>query len=147
MKPKTTNRGVLYQPTDAQRKSVHAMSAYGIPQNDIARVIGITKNTLEKHFRDELDTAETEANAKVAQTLYQMATSGMNVAATIFWLKTRARWRETTHHAHSENINLNGVPTEDIERELAEIRGRADFVARASAVGEDVPDKSDGLLH
>jgi hypothetical protein len=36
----------------------------------------------------------TEANAQVAQSLYQQATSGKKTAATIFWLKTRAGWRE-----------------------------------------------------
>jgi hypothetical protein len=45
-------------------------------------------------FRDELDKAAIEANAKVAQTCYQMAISGQHPAATFFWLKTRAGWRE-----------------------------------------------------
>ncbi|MEO3475934.1 hypothetical protein AAFN86_29080, partial [Roseomonas sp. CAU 1739] len=36
----------------------------------------------------------TEANAKVAQSLFQMATQGKNVAAAIFWMKARAGWRE-----------------------------------------------------
>ena len=35
-----------------------------------------------------------EANYKVAQTLYQMATSGECPAATIFWAKTRNHLRE-----------------------------------------------------
>ena len=31
---------------------------------------------------------------KVAQSLFQMATQGKNVAAAIFWMKARAGWRE-----------------------------------------------------
>jgi hypothetical protein len=50
--------------------------------------------SLRKHFRKELDRGAIEATAKVGQTLYQMATSGKHPAATIFWLKTRAGWRE-----------------------------------------------------
>ena len=42
----------------------------------------------------ELDRAATEANAQVAQSLYQQATSGKKTGATIFWLKVRAGWRE-----------------------------------------------------
>ena len=42
-----------------------------------------------------LDRAAAEANAQVAQSLYQQAISGKNTAATIFWLKTRAGWRES----------------------------------------------------
>jgi hypothetical protein len=37
---------------------------------------------------------ETKANAQVAGFLFNAARSG-NVTAQIFWLKTRARWRET----------------------------------------------------
>jgi hypothetical protein len=63
--------------------------------------------TLRKWFRDELDTATIEANARVAQTLYQQATTPGNIAATIFWLKARAGWREK----HSVEVTgKDGVP-------------------------------------
>ena len=70
------------------------MAAYGIPEFDIARVVGVDPKTLRKHYRDELDLGETKANAQVAGYLYNAAKSG-NVTAQIFWLKTRAKWRET----------------------------------------------------
>lgn len=79
--------------TEAQRKQVRAMAAYGIPHEEIAKVVGCTRPTLRKYFRDELDTASAQANARVAEMLYQQAMKG-NVTAQIFWLKTRARWRE-----------------------------------------------------
>ena len=40
-------------------------------------------------------TAQTRANARVAQTAHEMAVSGKFPAMTIFYLKTRLRWRET----------------------------------------------------
>ena len=83
-----------FKPTDEQRKTVRAMAAYGVPQDDICLVIGISKPTLHKAFRHELDTAMAEANAKVAQTLFNLATKHNNVSAAIFWLKARAKWRE-----------------------------------------------------
>lgn len=70
------------------------MAAYGIPEIDIARVVGIDPKTLRKHYREELDMGETKANAQVAGYLFNAAKSG-NVTAQIFWLKTRAKWRET----------------------------------------------------
>ena len=80
------------------------MAAYGIPEIDIARVVGIDPKTLRKHYRDELDLGETKANAQVAGFLFNSARSG-NVTAQIFWLKTRARWRETpTELRHSGSI-------------------------------------------
>jgi hypothetical protein len=83
-----------HKPDPLQRRQVEAMAAYGIPEFDIARVVGVDPKTLRKHYRDELDLGETKANAQVAGYLYNAAKSG-NVTAQIFWLKTRAKWRET----------------------------------------------------
>ena len=69
------------------------MAAYGIPEPDVARVVGIDPKTLRKYYRDELDLGATKANAQVAGFLFNAAKNG-NVTAQIFWLKTRARWRE-----------------------------------------------------
>jgi hypothetical protein len=81
-------------PTDEQRRVVLAMAGYGVPHDDIALVVRCSPPTLRKWFRHELDVATIEANARVAQTLYQQATKPGNIAASIFWLKARAGWRE-----------------------------------------------------
>ena len=84
-----------FNPTDKQRNLVKSMSAIGIPHQDIARKIGIrSPKTLRKHFRDELDLGMTEANYRVGETLFKMATSGECPSATIFWVKTRLGLRE-----------------------------------------------------
>ena len=84
----------LFDPTDEQRRTARAMAAFGVPQKGIARHFEIDGKTLRKHFRRELDTGMVEANVKVAQSLFTMATKGNNVAAAIFWMKARAGWRE-----------------------------------------------------
>jgi hypothetical protein len=83
-----------HKPDPSQRRQVEALAAYGIPETDIARVVGIDPKTLRKRYREELDLGETKANAQVAGFLFTAAKNG-NVTAQIFWLKTRARWRET----------------------------------------------------
>ena len=89
-----------HKPDPAQRRQVEAMAAYGIPETDIARVVNIDPKTLRKHYRDELDLGSTKANAQVAGFLFNSARNG-NVTAQIFWLKTRARWREVpSEHLH-----------------------------------------------
>lgn len=87
-------QGVLYQPTDEQRRTVRAMAGYGMPQIDIATFLDIDAKTLRKHFTRELEMGSIEATTKVAQSLFRMATEGKNVAAAIFWMKARAGWRE-----------------------------------------------------
>ena len=83
-----------FTPTAEQRRTVLAMAGFGVPHDHVALVVGCSPPTLRKWFRNELDVATIEANARVAQTLYQQATKPGNVAATIFWLKARAGWRE-----------------------------------------------------
>ena len=78
---------------DALREKVRHLAGLGTPQDDIARIVGCAPKTLRKHFRDELDRGAAEANATVAGSLF-LAAKGGNITAIIFWLKTRARWRE-----------------------------------------------------
>jgi hypothetical protein len=90
-----------HQPDPGLRRQVEAMAAYGIPEDDIARVVTIDPKTLRKHYRDELDMGATKANAQVAGFLFNSARNG-NVTAQIFWLKTRAGWKETpSEHRHT----------------------------------------------
>jgi hypothetical protein len=87
-----------HQPDPVTRRQIEAMAAYGIPEADIATVIEIDPKTLRRHYRRELDTGHIKANTKVAENLYRKATGDgrESVVAAIFWLKTRARWKETT---------------------------------------------------
>ena len=49
------------------------MAGYGVPETDIARVLGIDPKTLRRHYREELDTGHVLANAKVAESLFRKA--------------------------------------------------------------------------
>jgi hypothetical protein len=73
------------------------MAGYGIPEADIATVLEIDPKTLRKHYRSELDKGHIKATANVAENLYRKATGDgrESVIAAIFWLKTRAGWKET----------------------------------------------------
>ena len=106
-----------HKPDQGLRRQVEAMAAYGIPEPDIARVMHIDPKTLRKHYRDELDLGESKANAQVAGFLFNAAKNG-NVTAQIFWLKTRARWRETPMELrHSGSIarkDLSEVTDEEL---------------------------------
>jgi hypothetical protein len=109
-------QGVVFRPTDEQRRTVRAMSGFGIPQEDIGTLLEIDVKTLRKHFRRELDRGSIEATAKVAQTLFGMATSGQNVAAAIFWMKARAGWRE------KHELVVSTRPVQELsDEELTEI--------------------------
>ena len=78
---------------NAMREKVRYLAGVGVPQDDIAKIIGCAPKTLRKRFRAELHRGAAEAYATMASYLFAAAKGG-NIAAIIFWLKTRARWHE-----------------------------------------------------
>ena len=104
----------MFQPSQEQRKVVEMAAALGIPHEDIRLVVlqanghPITAKTLAKHFVAELATGLTKATVKVGGALFNNAVVHNNVAAQIFWLKTRARWKE------SMDVNVTHVLTPEV---------------------------------
>ena len=99
-----------FEPTDAERKQVEALSGYGLPIEQIAVLIreGIDTDTLRKHFAIELQSGKAKANAQVGKTLFQKVMAGDTTAA-IWWSKTQMRWAETQKH---ELTGADGAPLE-----------------------------------
>jgi len=83
-----------HQPTDENRTKIKAWAAVGVRHEDIAAKLGISADTLVKYYRQELDDGRIDANAQIGKSLYEQAKAG-NTTAMIFWLKTRAGWKET----------------------------------------------------
>ena len=75
------------------------MAGYGVPEADIAGMIGIDPKTLRKHYRDELDRAVPKLILAAVGKLYNVMTKSKNernsLIASMFVLKTRGRWSET----------------------------------------------------
>jgi hypothetical protein len=91
------------------RIKVYTLSTVGTRHEDIASVLNISHDTLVKYYKEELDKGRIEANASVAETLFKQAKEG-NTTAMIFWLKSRAKWKESTQHEISGNPD--GSPVE-----------------------------------
>ena len=138
-----------HQPTDQSRATVESMTAYGMPQDEICRVLGVSGPTLRKHYREEIETASAKANSRVGQFLYSLA-SGMAIAkgatfgdcrtAAIFWAKTRMRWVETDRHEHTGKDG-GPIQTEDVTSDASNFARRmASLAARSDADGADEAD-------
>jgi len=85
-----------FAPTPAQRRIIKTMAALGVSQDLIAKRVGLSEGTLAAHFEQDLRTALPEMRAMVGASLFAKAKAG-NIAAIIFWLKTRAGWSETVY--------------------------------------------------
>src|SRR5271156_2057160 len=84
---------------EAVHDKVRHLAGVGVRQDDIAKIIGCAPKTLRKQCRDDLDRGVAEANATVSGYLFAAAKAG-NVTAQIFWLKSRAHWREKVAPDH-----------------------------------------------
>ena len=124
-----------FVPTDRERQQVERMVGFGLTQEQISKIVGISENTLKKYFQDELDNGVSRINSAVAQNLFSIATSKEpgSVAAAIFWMKTRGRWRETNHHVHSGDdkeppikidANLKGLSDAELDQ-MQNLLGKA----------------------
>lgn len=121
-----------FKPTDEQRRQVEHLAAFGIPIEQMLCLVfdkngkPISENTLRKHFKTELATGQVKANAKIARTLFDKAVNG-DTTAMIFWLKTRARWKESPQAM--ELSGPNGQPMEHVGMTPSEFEKLARKVA------------------
>jgi len=97
-------------PDENTRLAVYEMSRAGIPQTRIASALKLSEDTLQRHYRHELDNATGEAVKAVANTLFAKAING-DTTAMIFYLKTRGRWSET------QKLNVSGPDDGPIQTE------------------------------
>lgn len=111
-----------HEPTEFTRRLVADYSKFGIPQEKIALCLEICVDTLAKHYRRELDLSTDAANVEVANKLYNRAIEQNDLAAQIFWLKTRGGWRDANKIV-DELLHQNQEQKEELARirhELAE---------------------------
>lgn len=89
-------RAARYSSTDEGRSLVEELARCGQRDSDIALKLRVAESTLKKHHAGDLSRGRVDANTKVMETAFTMATSGKDTAMTIFWLKARCGWKETS---------------------------------------------------
>jgi hypothetical protein len=100
-------QGKAHSPTPAQRAAVEESVGLGGSQRVIAKCLGISRTTLEKCYRHELDVGAEIACEKVAKSLFDRAVdpkSGMSgTVAAIFFLKARGagNWKDVQSIEHA----------------------------------------------
>lgn len=109
-----------WAPTPEQMKHIEQLSGYGSPLHEVAAIMGVSSETLERAIkksdavRDTIERGKAKVHAAVGLSLYRQAVGERleikndrgevidvkyvrepNVSAAIFYAKTRMRWRET----------------------------------------------------
>jgi hypothetical protein len=126
-----------FEPTDEQRKVVILAASVGTSQEETARFIGCSPETLRRHFRDELNRGATGANLKVGGNLFNAATGPTDrmstVTAMIWWTKARMGWKDTSR---IENTGADGKPiqTQNLVTVWLPDNGRGDTIAPKATI-------------
>lgn len=120
-----------YKPTPADRNTVLSMAAQGFRHEEIAMCLGdhgIDDKTMRRHFRRELDTAATMANATIGGVVFNKAKTG-DLGACCFWLKCRAGWREVNalelSGPNGKRVQVDVSATDLLASRIASIAARS----------------------
>jgi hypothetical protein len=85
-----------FQATEEQRIQVRTLAKV-CSQEMIATQLGISTDTLQRHFRRELDMGKAEAVSTIGAGLLKKAMDG-NLTAMIFYLRTQGKWNTRVEH-------------------------------------------------
>lgn len=96
-----------HEPTDENRLMVYKMALAALTQEQMARVLQVSVETLIKYYSDEVERGGFVADAEVAHSLYENATIEKIPACQMFWMKTRRRWRETGESEGDESKKVH----------------------------------------
>jgi len=95
-----------FTPTEQQRQTVEVLVAHGNGERVIAKVIGIDRKTLSKHFRDELRDGREMLTAHMGLAIVRAALAG-DWRAAAYWLAIHCpAWRRPKHIAGSGAITV-----------------------------------------
>jgi len=118
---------VPHERTDEMAHQVETMVGLGMVQEDIGKVLKLSPDTLQRHYRDELDNGKAKAGLTLRRRAYQLAmgegsapgtspdTSHRSATAmTMFLLKTQHGFKERMgHDFEGGNINVTISPDDD----------------------------------
>lgn len=85
-----------FNPSWQQSREVQVMAALGLEPKEIALVLNINEKIVKQYYKREMEVSAKIANVMVARKALEMAMSGRFPDMTKFWLKSRARWKETS---------------------------------------------------
>lgn len=107
-----------HAPTDQTRALVTLMGGMGANETDISLVIGISRNTLRKHYEEELNAAPARMDYHVYSAMYKAISKGKTDMIKLY-LERRKGWKDDPV---DPNVGVNVTVT--IGDILQEINGK-----------------------
>ena len=97
VKKKVGGAMTTHVPTEETRRQVCLCMTFGMTRAQIGLLLGVTDETIHKHYRKEVDVGKHGMTMNVANNLYNIATDPEHknaATAAIFWMKAQGGWRE-----------------------------------------------------
>jgi hypothetical protein len=113
--PPTVPGYVHHKVTPATKDTVRKMVLLGSTRPLIAGALGISPETLERHYHDTLNFYQAHMLSNVASKAYTMALKG-NPVMVQFVLRTRARWKDDMFGEGDQQLikRIIGIREEDL---------------------------------
>lgn len=105
-----------HRPTDQTRALVTLMGGMGANETDISNVIGISRNTLRKHYETELEAAPARMDYHVYSAMYKAIAKGKTDMIKLY-LERRKGWKADDVDP-GVNVNVS-VTLSDIVKEIS----------------------------
>jgi hypothetical protein len=96
------------------QQQVRELAAIGALEQDIAAQVQLPLKKLKRVFKRELADGAAEGKTRILRTLHEIAASGENTQALLFWVKARCGWRDT---GHPSDGSVTLIPRVVINRE------------------------------
>ena len=90
-------------PNKRDSSQVEVLTGMGATREYIAHHLSLSVQELEQHYARSLRMGEEEANLRVAQAFFEMATSKEHPQMTLAWMKMRARWTDSAATSQEED--------------------------------------------
>lgn len=119
-------------------RQMEALSGMGLNRDQICAILDISRVVFDSRLKEDdqihnaIERGRALALQNVMKTAYQLAVSGECPAMTMFYLKTRARWRESHH------IDITAIESS------SDLISKDQQIRMAKAVLEENQDKPDG---
>lgn len=113
--------------TDADYEKIETMAGYGLPLSKIAPLFGRSLRTFQNYKDSDerlqiaLEAGKAKSHLNVAKTAYDLAVSGDCPQLTMFWLKTRAGWKETDAIEVKAQLNIESESLDKLVGSIASL--------------------------
>lgn len=120
-----------HKPTDENRIRVDAMVTAGAQQWLIAEELGLSEDTLQRHYRSQLEHGSHRALSKIGSSMIKRALDGDHDAAK-FVLARRAGWKTGTELSGPDGgpIEYRNLSDDELDARITAITGNAAAAAQ-----------------